>query len=198
MVHFNDNDSCYPPSTSPDETDSYLPLWRQASGNLEGVDLQSTPTLTNGWSMVSQPGSSAIPSTSFPLTSYGKKSSSIFIDPRLTHSSLESRFPMLGSYPDPSQASYWPTISQTTQDCPGMLSWENPFASSYGWETVMPTLTPNPGEYHLAKVRDSNAHQSLTVQTDFWSSRQYPAPNDASYAVSTRGPLSPMIVNGLL
>jgi len=158
MAHFNDSDSFYPPSTIPDEFDSYLPLWRQVSANPEGVDLQPTPTFTNGWDMVSQPGSSAIPSTSSPLTSYGKKSSSIFIDPCLTHESLESSFPTLGSYPDPSQAPYWPTISQTTQDHPGMLSWENPFASSYGWETVMQTLTPNPGEYHLAKVRDSNAH----------------------------------------
>lgn len=143
MAYFN-NDSFYSASTIPSEFDSYQFLAGQASATPEGRYCQTDPTFTGDWVTVDQPGPLTVPSTNFPTTSYGERSSNLSIDPYLTCEHLESTLPTVGLYPDPLH-SHWPMVSQPAQpDYPVALGGEGSFVHGQGWETAVPTIAPNP------------------------------------------------------
>ncbi|KAF9648629.1 hypothetical protein BDM02DRAFT_2210417 [Thelephora ganbajun] len=147
MAYFSNNDNLYAPTTTPEEFDLYPFLQPQTFTATQEVYRQ--PTFASDWDWVDQAGSSTTPSINFLATNY------------------EPVPPTFDPYPASSHGSYLPTTSQSSQpNYPGTLSWENPFMSGQGWETMVPTLNATP--------------------TNPWGSQQYGMTADMSYMDDTQ------------
>ena len=150
MTYFNDNDSFYSASTTPNELDPYPFLLLQTLATVEETYSEDAPTFAGSRATVDQLGYSAIASTSlFGTPSYGAHLSKRSIDPCFTSVSLESTS-TFGSLLTPLVGSYWPNTSQSTEpDHPGTWSRDDSFAGGQGWETTMSAFGLNSSKYHL-------------------------------------------------
>ena len=122
MTYFNDNDNFYSGSASPEKFNSYPFLRCETSAITEEVHGNDTPTFTDCWSTVNQPGP---PLNNHLATRYGEWSFGLFADLCLTHESgLEPLFPIFDPYCLINwHRSYWSTASHSTHpEYPNMLS----------------------------------------------------------------------------
>ena len=148
MAYFNNNDSYYSTSSTPEELGSYPFLQPQTFTPTGEVYDQETSTFAGDWTAADQSGFMAGPSTIPPATkNYNENFDTYFADPCLTRESPCSTPYVVGSYPAPSYGFYRPAISQPALLYhPGMLNGDSFYPSEQEWGTGMPVLPIDPGK----------------------------------------------------